>query len=137
MAVATVTIYYKGQTIMIKNITPGTGLSISGNYTNWPSFYNTVSGTGNNLLGQLRYNGSSQNMEVYDGTNWLAISSSYPTIDLAPHVQAVVSWAQTKMAEESRLKALAAKHPAVADAVAALAKAEEQVQVVAALVDNV
>lgn len=122
---------------MIKNITPGTGLNISGNYSNWPSFYNTVSGTGNNLLGQLRYNGSSQSMEVYDGSNWLTMTASYPTIDLAPHVQAVVAWAQAKMAEESRIKALAATHPAVADALAAVAKAEEQVQMVAALVDNV
>lgn len=121
---------------MIKNITPGTGLNVSGNYSNWPSFYNTVSGTGNNLLGQLRYNGSSQNLEVYDGTNWITITSSYPTIDLAPHVQAVVSWAQTKMAEESRLRELATEHPAVADALAALTHAQEQVEIVAALVDT-
>ena len=100
---------------MIKNITPGTGLNISGNYSNWPSFYNTVSGTGNNLLGQLRYNGSSQNLEVYDGTNWLTVTTSYPTIELAPHVQAVVNWAQIKMAEESRLKALMDAHPGIQD----------------------
>lgn len=134
MAMATCTIYYKGQTIMIKNITTGSGLQVNGNYSNWPSFYNTVSGTGNNLLGQLRYNGSSQNMEVYDGTSWLTMTGSYPTIDLAPHVQAVVAWAQIKMAEESRLKALAATHPSVADALAAVEKAQEQLEVVATLV---
>ena len=64
------------------------------------------------------------------------MGNSYPTIDLAPHVQAVVAWAQIKMAEESRLKELAAKHPTVADALAAVAKAEEQVKIVAALVDT-
>lgn len=122
---------------MIKHITTGSGLQVNSSYSNWPSFYNTVSGTGNSLIGQVRYNGSSQNMEVYDGTNWLTLTASYPTIDLAPHVQAVVHWAQTKMAEEARLKELAAKHPAVADALAAVAEAEEQVQVVVALVDNV
>lgn len=131
---ATVTIYHKGQTIMIKNITPGTGLQVSGNYSNWPSFYNTVSGTGNNLIGQLRYNGSSQNIEVYDGTNWLTMTGSYPTIDLAPHVQAVIAWAQVKMSEEDRLKKLAEKHPSVADALAAVEKAQEQLEVVATLV---
>ena len=121
---------------MIKNITTGMGLQVSGNYSNWPSFYNTVSGTGNNLLGQLRYNGSSQNMEVYDGSSWLTMTASYPTIELSPHVQAVVAWAQIKMAEESRLKELAAKHPTVADALEAVKKAEEQVQIVAALVET-
>ena len=121
---------------MIKNITPGPGITINNNHSTWPSFYNTVSSTGNSLIGQLRYNGSSQNLEVFDGNTWLAMTSGYPTIELAPHVQAVVAWAQTKMAEESRLKELAAKHPSVADALNALAQAEEQVQIVAALVDT-
>ena len=121
---------------MIKNITPGSGITINNNHSTWPSFYNTVNSTGNSLIGQLRYNGTSQNLEVYDGNTWLAMTSGYPTIDLAPHVQAVVTWAQTKMAEESRIRELAAKHPAVADAVEALKKAEEQVKIVTALVDT-
>jgi hypothetical protein len=121
---------------MIKNITPGPGLTINNSHSAWPSFYNTVSSTGNSLVGQLRYNGSSQNLEVYDGNSWLMMNSAYPTIELAPHVQAVVAWAQTKMAEESRIAKLAAKHPAVADAVEALKKAEEQVQIITALVDT-
>ena len=121
---------------MIKNITPGSGITINNNHSTWPSFYNTVSSTGNSLVGQLRYNGSSQYLEVYDGNSWLMMNSAYPTIELSPHVQAVVAWAQTKMAEESRLRELAAKHPALADAVEALKKAEEQVQIVAALVDT-
>ena len=121
---------------MIKHITTGSGLQVNSSYSNWPSFYNTVSGTGNSLIGQVRYNGSSQNMEVYDGTNWLTLTASYPTIDLAPHVQAVVAWAQAKMAEESRLRELAAKHPSVADALAAVDRAQEQVCIVAALVET-
>ena len=121
---------------MIKNITTGTGLTINNNYSSWPSFYNTVSSTGNSLVGQLRYNGSSQNMEVYDGNSWIIMAGAWPTIELSPHVQSVVNWAQCKMAEETRLQQLAAKHPTVADALAAVAKAEEQVQIVAALVDT-
>lgn len=121
---------------MIKHLNSGSGITINNNYTTWPSFYNTVQSTGNSLVGQLRYNGSSQNLEVYDGNSWLMMNSAYPTIELSPHVQAVVAWAQTKMAEESRLRELAAKHPTVADALEAVKKAEEQVQIVAALVDT-
>ena len=121
---------------MIKNINTGSGLQINNGYAHWPNFYNTVSGTGNTLLGQLRYNGTSQNLEVYDGSSWITLTSSYPTIDLAPHVQAVITWAQIKMAEETRLKELAAKHPSVADAITAVDRAQEQVRIVAALVET-
>lgn len=119
---------------MIKNLNAGVGLQINNSYTHWPNFYNTVSGTGNSLIGQLRYNGSSQNLEVYDGSSWITLNSSYPTIEFAPHVQAIITWAQAKMSEEDRLKKLAEKHPAVADAIEAVTKAQEQLEVVATLV---
>ena len=118
---------------MIKTITAGQGLVVTDIHSNWPRFYNSSSS--NSLVGQMRYNGSSQCIEVYDGNNWLMVGSSYPQVELAPHVQAVVAWAQIKMAEESRLQELARKHPTVADALQAVTKAEEQVRIVAALVD--
>ena len=121
---------------MIKGINTGTGLTVNNGYTSWPNFYNNSVSNSNTLVGQMRYNGSAQCIEVYDGMTWLSMGSSYPTIVLAPHVQAVVNWAQTKMAEESRLRELAAKHPTVADALAAVKRAEEQVQIVAALVET-
>jgi len=122
---------------MIKSINGGTGIQVNGgNYNTWPTFYNTAQSTGNTAIGQVRYNGSSQNLEVYDGNSWLIMSSAYPTIELSGDVQSVLSWARMKMAEESRIKELAAKHPAVADALEAVAKAEEQVKIVAALVDT-
>ena len=120
---------------MIKIINVGAGLSIQNGHPTWPSFYNNSASNSNTLVGQMRYNGSAQCIEVYDGMTWLSMTTSFPTVDLAPHVQAVVNWAQIKMAEESRIRELAAKHPAVADALEAVAKAEEQVRIVAALVD--
>ena len=121
---------------MIKNINAGPGLTINNNYSNWPSFYNNSASGNNTLVGQVRYNGSIQQMEVYDGVAWLPMTSAYPTIELAPHVQAAIDWARIKMDEESRLQELAVKHPAVADALEALKRAEEQVQIVAALVQE-
>lgn len=118
---------------MIKTINSGIGINVQNNSL-WPTFYNTTSN--NSLVGQVRYNGTNQNMEVYDGSHWMLLTSGHPTIDLAPHVQTVVEWAQAKMTEEARLKELAAKHPSVADALAAVEKAKEQVQIVAALVQE-
>ena len=121
---------------MIKGINTGMGLQVNNGYTTWPQFYNSMQNTGNSLIGSVRYNGSSQNLEVYDGNSWMIMSASYPTVELAPHVQAVVAWAQTKMAEEAKLKELAAKHTTVADALEVMKRAEEQVRIVAALVDT-
>ena len=121
---------------MIKGINAGSGIQVSGNYGSWPTFYNNVNSNGNTLIGQVRYNGSSQNLEVYDGNSWLIMNSMYPMVELSPEVQSIINWARMKMAEELRIKELAAKHPTVADALKAVEKAEEQVRVVAALVDN-
>lgn len=122
---------------MIKSITSGNGIQINGgNYSNWPTFYNTPQSTGNTAIGQVRYNGSSQNLEVYDGNSWLIMTSAYPTIELSPDVQSVLNWARMKMAEEHRIKELAAKHPTVADALLARDRAEDAVKIAVALCDT-
>lgn len=121
---------------MIKSINGSNGIVINNGYTSWPTFYNNSTSSNNTLVGQVRYNGSSQCMEVYDGVTWLTMQSSYPTIELSGEVQAVVNWARAKMAEEARIAELAAKHESVADAVAAVARAQEQVRIVAALVQE-
>lgn len=120
---------------MIKNISPGSGISVSGSQSTWPVFY--YNGSFNNtLIGQVRYNGNSQTMEVYDGNVWHPLTSSYPTIELTGEVQAILNWAREKIHEENRVKELAAKHPSIADALEAVAHAEEQVRIVAALVET-
>lgn len=121
---------------MIKGLNTGIGLQIDGGYTSWPTFYNNSASNSNSLVGQVRYNGSAQCMEVYDGMTWLSMGTAHPTINLSTHVQAVVDWAQKKMAEEARLEKLAQEHPALADALAALRRAQEQVQIVTALVQQ-
>lgn len=119
---------------MIKAINTGAGLTVNNSYNSWPTFYNSPMSNGNTLIGQVRYNGSSQNLEVFDGVSWLIMTSTYPIIELAPHVQAVVAWAQKKMAEEDRLKELAEDNPTLKDALDALQRAQEQVKIVATLV---
>jgi hypothetical protein len=121
---------------MIKNINVGAGLSIQNGHSTWPSFYNNSASNSNTLVGQMRYNGSAQCIEVYDGMVWLSMSTSFPTIELNGDVQLILNWARMKMSEEARIKELAAKYPAVADALQAVAHAEEQVRIVTALVDT-
>jgi hypothetical protein len=81
----------------------------------------------------VRYNGN--NIEVYDGSSWLPMTSSYPQIELDSKTQEIIRWAQNRMVEEERMKALAAQHPTVADALAAQQRAEEAVRIAVALCD--
>ena len=91
---------------------------------------------GSQGVGNLRFNTSQQRLEVYDGMTWLELNTPHASVGLNPDAEAAIEWASRQLAEEKRLKALAKKHPAVADALEAAARAEEQVRIVAALVDT-
>jgi hypothetical protein len=114
---------------MIKNITNGYGIHIGNNSFSTPYIDMTRPSAG-----LVRYNNN--NLEVYDGNTWMVMQGSYPQIELSSEVQAILGWAYMKMKEESRIQDLARKHTAVADALASVAQAEEQVRVVTALVET-
>lgn len=95
---------------MIKSINVGFGLNVDGGYNSYP--YVNMS---NPSAGMVRYSGNGQNLEVYDGSSWMIIQSTVPTINLDPMVVNVINWAQEKMKQEQRLQELAAKYPGVED----------------------
>lgn len=113
---------------MIRNITGGAGIIVSDCSYSAPYIDNTSISTG-----IVRYNAG--NIEVYDGSSWVIMQSSYPTIELDPETQEILRWAQNQMVKEERMKALADKHPAVADAVASRERADEAVRIAVALCD--
>lgn len=114
---------------MIKGITQGRGV-----YVRNGTASSTYIDMSRPSAGMIRYNGN--NLEVYDGSGWLVISSTYAEVELDGLTMEILDWARHKMEEERHLKHLADKHPAVADALQAVAKAEEQVRIVAALVET-
>jgi hypothetical protein len=111
---------------MIRNITAGLGLYIAAN--NYSTPYIDMS---RHSAGMVRYNGSG--MEVYDGSVWVALSSSIPQIELDGVTQEAVQWVRRKMEEEKQLLELAKTHPTVADALLARDRAEDAVKIAAAL----
>lgn len=113
---------------MIRNITAGQGIYVTNNGHSMPYIDMTRASAG-----MVRYNNN--NFEIYDGSSWIIMQSSYPQVELSGDVQAVINWARIKMAEETCIKELAAKHPTVADALQAVARAEEQVKIAVALCD--
>ena len=66
-------------------------------------------------VGNVRYNPSIQQMEVYDGNMWQTISSG-ATVGLSYEADSAVRWAIEKMKEEEKLKAKLDKYPALKDA---------------------
>jgi hypothetical protein len=113
---------------MIRNITGGQGIHISGSVYNTPYIDTTRASAG-----LVRYVGG--NLEVYDGSSWLPLQSSYPQIELDGMTIETVQWARRKMQEEKHMLALAQQHPTVADALAAQQRAEEAVRIAVALCD--
>lgn len=94
---------------MIKNITQ------SGAFTQVSSYYPPqIYGNGQSA-GQVRYNTSTQQMEVYDGNSWISISQT-ATVGLSMPAEDAIRWAQEKMREEAELKARLEKHPGLKDA---------------------
>ena len=65
--------------------------------------------------GQVRYNTTTQQMEVYDGSVWLSISTS-ATVGLSYEAEEAIRWARATMIEEAALKERLEKHPGLKDA---------------------
>ena len=87
-------------------------------------------------VGNLRFNTSQQRLEVYDGMTWLELNTPHASVGLNGAAEEAIDWVQRQMAEEKRLEVLAKKHPSVADALKAVQQAQEQVRIVAALVQE-
>jgi 23S rRNA maturation-related 3'-5' exoribonuclease YhaM len=113
---------------MIRNITGGEGIHVSGSVYNAPYIDTTRASAG-----MVRYVGG--NFEVYDGSSWLPLQSSYPQVELDGVTVEVVQWAKQKMIEEKRMLELAKTHPTVADALLARDRAEDAVRIAVALCD--
>lgn len=69
---------------------------------------------GSMSAGMVRYNSSSQNLEVYDGNAWLTLSGS-ADVGLSPEAQQVLDWAYKKMKDDEQLELLLEKHPGLRD----------------------
>ena len=97
---------------MIKGITGGRYLNVvNGNpATTYIGNYSGQPGIGN-----MRYNPNTQNTEVWDGTAWISMATSFATVELNYEAQELLDWARQKRSEELTLKELMEKHPGVQD----------------------
>ena len=113
---------------MIKGITSNSGLVVSGGHATYPY---VPQNSNNPIQGMLRLSG--QDMQVFDGSSWITMGGSYANIELTPEIQSLLQWARDKRQEELERKILAQSHPAVANAIEAVEKAEKQLDLVVKL----
>ena len=111
---------------MIRNLTAGPGIHIANNSYSTPYIDMTRPSAG-----MVRYNNN--NLEIYDGSSWMIMQSSYPQVELDGVAQEAIQWVRRKIEEEKKLLELAKTHPTVADALLARDRAEDAVKIAAAL----
>jgi hypothetical protein len=114
---------------MIKGLMGTGSVMVSGGDTAVPYVTQNIQ---NPMQGMIRINGNI--METFDGARWMIIPSSYATVKLTPDAEELINWARQKRDEESSLKALAKKHPPVADAVDAVEQAKTKLKIITELV---
>jgi len=126
---------------MIKNISGGKGLVVSGgsyNTGSWP--YINMSNHNINMTnhgpGDVRYNGTISTLEVYDGMSWLPIQSAHALIEFDQDTYSVLNWARKKQAEEAERDKLAETNPTMKSLIAQLKEKEDQIEMVKILLKS-
>jgi hypothetical protein len=79
------------------------------------SSYTPFINMSNHSAGMVRWNGNTNSLEIYDGSNWMILSNSVASVGLTPEAVSLLEWAREKRNEEVKIKALADKHPGIKD----------------------
>ena len=113
---------------MIKGLQGISGITVSGGNTALPY----VGPNSNNpMTGMMRINGTE--MEVFNGSSWQMLSTSYATVGLDQDVLDIVQWARKKRDEELTWQSMAEKNQAVKLALDNLEQARRQLDITAKL----
>ncbi len=115
---------------MIKSIhASGRYMSVTGgNSSNYINNYSGAQGVGN-----MRFNTTNQNIEVFDGNNWITLNMDHSSVGLNGEAESLLDWARKKRDEELAWESLAKDNQAVKIALENLNKARQQLDVTAKL----
>ena len=86
----------------------------------------------NPVTGMIRVIGN--DMQVFDGTTWMTMNTSYASVGLSPEAEALLDWAKKKRDEEIELEALAQTNPTIRDLLETIKQKEEQITIVRTLI---
>ena len=89
--------------------------------------------SGSQGVGNMRYNTSSQRMEVFDGSGWVQLNLSSASVGLNSEAESLLDWAREKRNEEHEWYKLASSNEAVRIALDQLEQAKTRLQLTAIL----
>ena len=108
-----------------------TGITVSGGDTALPY----ISSNANNpIQGMIRINNT--DLEVFNGTAWQLLPSSYATVSLDQETRDLLQWARTQRQLEMNRKFLIENNPALENAYRAILRAEQNFDILAKFVEN-
>jgi hypothetical protein len=108
---------------MIKGLMGSNGVVVSGGNTSLQYVNQNVS---NPMQGMIRVWGT--DMQVFDGSNWQNMQTSYATVELDAETRFLLQWIRDKKKEEAEIEAFSKNHPAIKIALENLNKAEQQLK---------
>ena len=114
---------------MIKGLQGVTGVTVTGGNTALPY----VGPNPNNpLTGMIRINNTE--LEVFNGSAWQMLSSSYATVSLDQDILDIVQWARTQRQLQLNRETLVKNNPALQKAYKAVQRAEENFDILQRIV---
>ena len=119
---------------MIKGLMGGAGVNVNGGNTSLP-YVNMSSGpSGNPMQGMMRINGN--DLQVFDGTSWINLQSSYATVELNGETQSLLQWAREERDKQSKRQQLIKDNPALQKALENIERAEANFDILAKFVED-
>jgi hypothetical protein len=105
---------------MIKGLMSGKGTVISGGSVSYPY---VPMNNNNPIQGMLRIN--NQDMQVFDGANWMTVGASYASVDLDADTQSLLEWARGERTRQAQRDERIRNNPALKKAYEAIQRAED------------
>lgn len=121
--------YYIGVN-MIKGLMGSKGVIVSGGNTALPY---VPMNANNPIQGIMRVNG--QDIQVFDGSGWMNLQTSYATVELDQETQDLLMWARAQRTMAMNRMTLAQSNPALMKALEAVKRAEDNFELLSKFVD--
>lgn len=91
---------------------------------------------GSQSAGMMRYNTSSQCVEVYDGTGWQQLDGGYVNVGLNGEAESLLDWARQERDRQAKRDQMIKDNPALQKAWEAIKKAEDNFDILSKFVEN-
>jgi hypothetical protein len=113
---------------MIKGLIGTTGVTVSGGNTALPY---VGPNTNNPMTGMIRIHNTE--LEVFNGSSWQMLPSSYATVGFDQETQDLLQWARTQRTMAMNRLTLAQKNPALMKALEAVKRAEDNFELLSTI----